>query len=188
MNAITNFFGKKPENPEENRPNQKPHFQKHKESVFIKPNKNTDHNKTVHQEKSHQENAPQKTSPAHKSAPHTNVQNNRIQRPVRKPRPKSPNNYSESRGTKNRLRAYILGGLNEVGKNCLAIECNDDIIVVDVGMAFPDDEMLGVDFVIPDTTFLEKNKHRVRGLVITHGHLDHIGALQHVLPNLGILP
>jgi ribonuclease J len=55
-------------------------------------------------------------------------------------------------------------------------------------MAFPDDEMLGVDFVIPDTTFLEKNKHRVRGLVITHGHLDHIGALQHVLPKLGYPP
>ncbi|QQS59101.1 ribonuclease J [Candidatus Peregrinibacteria bacterium] len=86
------------------------------------------------------------------------------------------------------LRAYILGGLNEVGKNCLALECNGDIIVVDVGMAFPDDEMLGVDFVIPDTTFLERNKKRIRGFVITHGHLDHIGALQHVLPKVGFPP
>ena len=85
----------------------------------------------------------------------------------------------------NGLRAYIIGGLNEVGKNCLALECNDDIIVIDVGLAFPDDEMLGVDFVIPDTSFLEKNKHRIRGFILTHGHLDHIGALQHVLPKVG---
>lgn len=77
-----------------------------------------------------------------------------------------------------------MGGFNEVGKNCLAVECGNDIIVIDVGMAFPDDEMLGVDFVIPDVTFLEKNKSRVRGIIITHGHLDHIGALQHVLPKL----
>ncbi len=89
---------------------------------------------------------------------------------------------------KGKLRFYILGGLNEVGKNCTAIECGDDIIVVDMGLAFPDDEMLGVDFVIPDTTFLEKNKKRIRGVVITHGHLDHIGALQHVMPKIGFPP
>jgi ribonuclease J len=89
---------------------------------------------------------------------------------------------------KQTLKAYVIGGLNEVGKNCLALECNNDIIVIDVGMAFPDDEMLGVDFVIPDTTFLEKNKHRVRGIIITHGHLDHIGGLQHILPKLDFPP
>lgn len=86
------------------------------------------------------------------------------------------------------IKAYILGGLNEVGKNCLAIEVGNDIIVVDVGLSFPNEEMLGVDFVIPDTDFLEKNKNRVRGLVITHAHLDHIGALQHVLPKIGFPP
>lgn len=102
--------------------------------------------------------------------------------------PQGKQNHSSSPGKQGVLRAYILGGLNEVGKNCLALECNDDIIVVDVGMAFPDDEMLGVDFVIPDTTFLERNKKRIRGIVITHGHLDHIGALQHVLPKVGFPP
>ena len=96
--------------------------------------------------------------------------------------PKTP---TEKKGV---MRAYILGGLNEVGKNCLAIEVNDDIIVVDVGLSFPDEEMLGVDFVIPDVDFLEKNKHRVRGFVITHAHLDHIGALQHILPKVGFPP
>ncbi len=90
--------------------------------------------------------------------------------------------------TTGKLRFYIIGGLNEVGKNCTAVECGNDIIVIDVGLAFPDDEMLGVDFVIPDTTFLENNKHRIRGIIITHGHLDHIGALQHVLPKIGFPP
>lgn len=94
-------------------------------------------------------------------------------------------NKSDNEDCKSKLKAYILGGLNEVGKNCLAIECNNDIIVVDAGMAFPDDEMLGVDFVIPDTTFLEENKNKIKALIITHAHLDHIGALQHILPKIG---
>ncbi len=89
-------------------------------------------------------------------------------------------NYDENA----KLRIIPLGGLNEIGKNMTAIECGDDIIVIDCGLAFPDDEMPGVDLVIPDVTYLEANSNRVRGIVLTHGHEDHIGAIPYVLRNI----
>ncbi|MBQ4091272.1 MAG: ribonuclease J [Clostridia bacterium] len=82
------------------------------------------------------------------------------------------------------LRIIPLGGLREIGKNMTAIECGNDIIVIDCGLSFPDDEMPGVDLVIPDVTYLEANADRVRGLVLTHGHEDHIGAIPYVLRNI----
>lgn len=84
------------------------------------------------------------------------------------------------------LRIISLGGLNEIGKNITAYECGDDIIVVDCGLAFPDSDMLGVDLVIPDVTWLIKNKDRIRGVVLTHGHEDHIGALPYVLKQVNM--
>jgi len=87
---------------------------------------------------------------------------------------------------KAKLRAVPLGGLEEIGKNMTAFEYGDDIVVVDCGLMFPDESMLGIDLVIPDITYLEENKARVRAIVITHGHEDHTGALPYVLARLPV--
>ena len=84
------------------------------------------------------------------------------------------------------LRVIPLGGLGEIGKNMMALECGNDIIVVDCGVQFPTEELLGVDLVIPDTSYLRANAERVRAILITHGHEDHIGALPFVLPDLDV--
>ncbi|MFA6024021.1 MAG: ribonuclease J [Candidatus Gracilibacteria bacterium] len=83
------------------------------------------------------------------------------------------------------LRAIPIGGLEEVGKNAMIFEYEHDIVVVDMGFQFPEDELFGVDYIIPDIEYLVQRKDRIRGILITHGHLDHIGALPYVLPELG---
>jgi len=87
---------------------------------------------------------------------------------------------------KNKLKVIPLGGLEEIGKNMTVFEYGESIIVVDCGVAFPEDEMLGIDLVIPDVSYLEKNLSKVKGIIVTHGHEDHIGALPYVLNRIPV--
>ena len=85
-----------------------------------------------------------------------------------------------------KLKIIPLGGLGEIGKNMTAIECGSDIIVIDCGMGFPDEDMYGIDIVLPDITYLRSNASRIRGITLTHGHEDHIGAVPYVLRDLDV--
>jgi ribonuclease J len=100
---------------------------------------------------------------------------------------KAPHSGGQRFGGK-KLRIIPLGGLEEVGKNIMALEYGNDIVVIDAGMSFAGPEMLGVDFIVPDISYLEARKKKIRGILFTHGHLDHIGAIQYVLPKLGNPP
>jgi len=87
---------------------------------------------------------------------------------------------------RNKLKIIPLGGMEEIGKNMTVFEYGENIIVVDCGLAFPEDEMLGIDLVIPDVTYLEKNIEKVHGILVTHGHEDHIGAIPYVLKRINV--
>ena len=84
------------------------------------------------------------------------------------------------------VKIIPLGGLGQIGMNITAFECNNQILIVDCGLAFPDEDMLGIDLVIPDITYLKDNASKIRGLVITHGHEDHIGAIPYFEKELNV--
>jgi len=105
------------------------------------------------------------------------------------PKKKKTNQTKEQENIKfkkSKLKIIPLGGLLEIGKNITVFEYENDIVLVDCGLAFPEDDMLGIDLVIPDLSYLEKNKEKIRGLVITHGHEDHIGSIPYLLKQFNI--
>lgn len=113
---------------------------------------------------------------------------------TRKSRTKSVNHVVKEKNSdkfdvhfkKSNLKIIPLGGLDEIGKNITVFEYEDEIVLVDCGLEFPEDSMLGVDLVIPDVTYLERNKEKIKGLVITHGHEDHIGSIPYILRKINM--
>ena len=83
-----------------------------------------------------------------------------------------------------KFRIIPLGGLGEVGKNMMVYEYGENILVVDTGLMFPENDMLGIDYIVPDFSYLIENRHKVRGIIVTHGHEDHTGAIQHIIEQL----
>ncbi len=126
----------------------------------------------------------QKTAPASQKPEKKNAPAAKKEVPEKKTAPKKNHKRREVRKTP--VKIIPLGGLDEIGKNMTAYECQNDIFIVDCGLAFPDDDMLGVDIVIPDFTYIENNADRVRGIVITHGHEDHIGGLAYLLKRVNV--
>ncbi|PIZ76106.1 ribonuclease J [Candidatus Peregrinibacteria bacterium CG_4_10_14_0_2_um_filter_38_24] len=120
------------------------------------------------------------------NAPRPQVQPQKPQ--SQRPQPQAQNERQAYPALKGELKIIPIGGLDEVGKNMTIFEYENDIIIVDMGLEFPGEELLGVDYVIPDVKYLEKNKKKIRGVFITHGHLDHTGGIPYILPKLDFPP
>ena len=88
----------------------------------------------------------------------------------------------------NTLRFVPLGGLEEIGRNMMFFEYNNEIVIIDAGLQFPEEETPGIDFIIPNVTYLEENRDKVKALIITHAHLDHIGAIPYIMEKIGNPP
>lgn len=132
-------------------------------------NKDANQSANNHQNNSHSHNKPRQNHPSSQS----DQQNS---------------NSSNSPKSKAPLRVYPLGGFEQVGRNCFVIEVDQDIFIIDLGLQFPEEDMLGIDYLIPDISSLKGKEHRIKAILFTHGHLDHIGAVQHLLPDLKYAP
>ncbi len=150
------------------------------------------------------EQTPQSPSPATPSSPDANAkglrrwlpgrgrQNNQRQRG---PHPQSFDRTQDKPVTRNpqpsgkgSLKVYPLGGFDQVGRNCFVIDVDGDLYIIDLGLQFPDEDMLGIDYLIPDLSSLRGRENRIKAILFTHAHLDHIGAVQHLLPQLHFPP
>lgn len=116
---------------------------------------------------------------------HRNTYKQRTRGPMR-PQFRPRNIVSEGKTHKNKLRIIPVGGLEEVGRNMTVLEYENDIIVIDMGLQFPEENMPGIDYIIPNISYLLGKKKNIRGVIITHSHYDHIGGIPHVMPQLGI--
>ncbi len=140
-------------------------------------NKLNDEQKPASRAPQQQQRQPQRPQKNHQNSP---KQNTPIQKPQQQP---VAGNVKTSP-----LRMYPLGGFDQIGRNCFVIEVEGDIYIIDLGLQFPDEDMLGIDYLIPDISSLKGRENRIKAVLITHGHLDHIGAVQHLLPALHYPP
>ncbi len=128
------------------------------------------------------------------SSPHVNNKKRPMhghRRPMRStnaPEKMSPTISNRHPNSKKHLRIIPVGGFDEIGRNMTIFEYGNDIIIVDMGLMFPEEDMMGIDYIIPNIEYLKKNQKKIRGVIITHGHFDHIGAIPHIMPEIGNPP
>lgn len=140
--------------------------------------KNDNKQKQTAQKQAEQKQTQQKISKKSDKKPHLKVKS--------KSNDQKPGQPKVTKTSDEKIRIIPLGGMKEIGKNMNVIEYKDQMLIVDCGLSFPDDEMLGIDIVLPDMTYLVKNQHKIQGIVITHGHEDHIGAIPFLLKQFNV--